>query len=287
MSTQCVACGGGLGADRVAKGTHEYAKCAGCGSASLVTGSPASVYNKGYFAGAKAGGYYDYQADETLHRATGAKRLAAVAAHAPATLRVADVGCALGYTLDEAVSRGWTEAVGVEVSDHAVAVAGGRGHRVLPDLDELETSAFDGVIFGQVLEHMPDPNAALAATSRVLKSGGVVFIETWDIESSTARRFGNRWQQISPPSVVHLFSSRGIRIMLERSGYEIIEITPWSKKVSVGGYLGVIAGKLPSWLGAPLMTIANVTRLSRIAITYRFDDLIAVVARKSGPPTPP
>jgi SAM-dependent methyltransferase len=95
-----------------------------------------------------------------------------------APVRVLDVGCSLGYTLDAARSLG-CEPAGVDVSGVAVAACRKAGH--VAEVGQLASLPFpDGhfavVVMKHVLEHTPDPLAALAEARRVLEPGGVLFV---------------------------------------------------------------------------------------------------------------
>ena len=80
--------------------------------------------------------------------------------------------------------------------------------------------------------------------------------------------------------MVRLFTERGLRTLLERHALDVDASGPWRKRVSIRGYLGVIASKLPSGLGRAMLRKANAVGITKLAVTYRFDDLIFVIARK-------
>ena len=93
-------------------------------------------------------------------------------------VRVLDVGCSLGYTLDAARELGF-EAVGVDVSGVAIEACRASGH--VAEIGQLASLPFpDGhfaiVVMKHVLEHTPDPQSALAEARRVLEPGGVLFV---------------------------------------------------------------------------------------------------------------
>ncbi len=78
--------------------------------------------------------------------------------------RVLDVGCAEGYLAAELAARGCS-VVGVEPDARAAAVARERGINVLEfDVEEvaLDATAFDVVLFVDVLEHLREPAPVLA-----------------------------------------------------------------------------------------------------------------------------
>lgn len=280
MARPCVLCGASFEGSAIAKGDYRYGVCGSCGSASLESGWEEAEYEAGYYTTGSAHGYYDYEADHALHLETAGRRLDEVMGLVDQARSVVDVGAALGYTLEAARARGLAP-VGVEVSSYARQRLGERGYATHSSLAEVVSLQTDALIMGQVLEHMPEPDRAIFDAHAALRPGGALFIETWDFASSTARRFGTRWQQISPPSVVHLFTAEGLRRLLERAGFIDIEIRPWQKRVSINGALGVMASKMPGPIGKATMWVAKATRVARIPVTYRFDDLIAVTARKA------
>ena len=94
--------------------------------------------------------------------------------------RVLDLGCAFGFATRLLKRRGY-DAVGVDASPDYIARAqqsdpGGvylladAGHVPLPD------ASFDGVIFLDVMEHLPDDRTAVAECARLLKPGGTLVL---------------------------------------------------------------------------------------------------------------
>lgn len=101
--------------------------------------------------------------------------------------RVADVGCG-GGLLAEGMARRGARVLGIDLSSQAVAVA--KLHAletgVAVDYREMaaealasaEAGAFDLVTCLEMLEHVPDPAAVVAATARLVRPGGDVVFST-------------------------------------------------------------------------------------------------------------
>jgi methionine biosynthesis protein MetW len=99
---------------------------------------------------------------------------------------VLDIGCGRGTLLAALRARTPQNVggsyVGVDISEAAVGSTQARGFRAkvaslehgLPFADEV----FDTVIFGEVIEHLYDPDAALLEISRVLKRNGRLVLTT-------------------------------------------------------------------------------------------------------------
>lgn len=301
-SVPCPGCGQVAWHPWRAAGDWRYLRCGLCRLARIdpmpTADDLGAVFDDGYFTGGGArGGYPDYDADRRTHLANAGHRLDRVRRldgrdhRAPrvgddAPLLV-DVGCASGYTLDVAVRRGW-RAVGVEVSPDAAARARSKGHRVVATLDELTgptsgsssgsssgslIGAVDVVGFFQVLEHLPDPLAALTTARALLRPDGVVICETWDGDSLIARLSGDRWQQLSPPSVLWVLDRPSARAVTARAGLQLIDWRPSSKLVSVG----LVAGQLGA---GPLAGAARrvVRRAGGSRVRYGLGDLVTFVA---------
>jgi SAM-dependent methyltransferase len=277
----CPACGATTTVSLFTSGDYDYRACTGCGSARLdpiPEIDPADLYDTDYFVGGRVpGGYADYGTDESLHRrnATGRLRRIADAGLAPPG-RIVEIGSGYGYFLDEARQRGW-DVSGSDVSVHARRQAGELGIDLAEDSTQLVGPA-DVLAAFQVLEHMRDPFPALQSALELVRPGGLVMVETWDRGHWMARRLGRRWQQVSPPSVIHLFTTDGLTRMAGRLGLVAVEIRPTPKHVSFGAVAGQLAtGR--AGLRKPLARVHS-SRLGQSAIKYRFGDLITLTARR-------
>ncbi len=280
----CKACGDEATRALFTSGDYRYVTCAGCGMARLdplPTDNVASeLYGAGYFEGGVPGSYQDYTGDEALHRQNARDRLNIISRLVVAPGTLVDVGCALGFFLDEARSAGWKVA-GVDVSPYARDYA--RDQLELNVYASLDSVALDNdvnvVSFFQALEHVADPHTALVAAHSLLEAGGTVVIETWDRMSWIARLSGRYWQQVSPPSVLYLFDRPTITEMLRRCGFSVRWIGKTSKRVGLGHVMGLLREKHPL-LTRPFALIMDSARVQRTSLRYGLGDLITVVAER-------
>jgi SAM-dependent methyltransferase len=131
-----------------------------------------------------------------------------------------DVGCGAGTLLRAARRCGW-DAVGTEIAANAVGALRNDGFEVhLGELQalELESASFDVISLVEVVEHVPDPAALLAATTRLVRPGGAVYVTTPHGRGISARVLGTRWSAVVPPEHLSLVSVRGMRKLFERAG---------------------------------------------------------------------
>ncbi len=183
-------------------------------------------YDQNYFYSNSKMGYADYLADEKNHRRNAKSILHSVNKIKDLTkLKVLDVGCAMGFLLDEARRFKACDVYGVEVSNYAYAYA-----KSSLEIDvihgELDSSHFASEFFDVVfligtIEHLLSPKKTLAIINRVLKSDGLLVITTID----TSGLF--RLYSIKPPEHLFYFNHNNIVILLTKLGFKIIKIKPY------------------------------------------------------------
>lgn len=141
--------------------------------------------------------------------------------------RVLEIGSGDGALLELARGAGAARVLGIEPT--AERRDAPDGVEVLPmrveDVDLNHEAggreAFDLVVCWHSLEHLPDPDAALQRTSRWLAPGGRVVVAVPDRAGLQARIGGDRWFHQDVPRHRSHYSSRGIRLALERQGLTV------------------------------------------------------------------
>ena len=106
--------------------------------------------------------------------------------------RVLSLGCGGGRTEAELVKRG-ASVLGIEPHEPAARAAEQRGLEMLvgdsdSTVDALAGREFDCLIYADVLEHIRDPEAVLAAHIPLLKPGGAVIISVPNFRNYTVFR---------------------------------------------------------------------------------------------------
>lgn len=243
-----------------------------------------TLYDASYFNNEESGevGYTDYIQDETNIRLTASKRLDHLEQFIDSGTML-DVGCAMGFFMDEAAKRGW-QVTGLDVSEFATEYVQERfGHTAyhgsLLDV-ELPEAPLDMVTMYDVIEHVPDPMGYIERVAEILRPGGVFELATPDIHSLPARLTGKRWigYKLSEEHVYY-FSEATLRTMLERAGFEVLHTRHIGKHVTLRLFLDRLGFYAP-WLSRPLSWLEKAFRLSERSFYVNPFDIIAVTARR-------
>jgi SAM-dependent methyltransferase len=144
--------------------------------------------------------------------------------------RLLDVGCGYGGFIALMLERGW-DAEGVDPSPTVVAAAVRKRRRVrLGTLEEVSDGdkPYDAVTMFYVLEHLPDPMAALRKASDLLALGGTLLVR---IPHTTPivrllSPFGLGGTLYDPPFHLYDFSPAVLREMLRRTGFTDVRTIP-------------------------------------------------------------
>lgn len=255
-------------------GPHRLWRCPACSAVFHRPFSPADAASRfapAYFRGSVGDGYADYLAEgPTLQRQAG--RYLALLASMTTGRRLFDVGCAAGFLLREARSRGW-QVAGCDVSDWAVREAQAAGldvRREAFDATSVEPAAeqtVDVVTMLNVLEHCAEPARAVERAWRMLAPGGLLCIETWDRQSWVARTLGARWHQWSPERVTTWFTRDALQALVGPPAWTWVRYGPVTRWISLARGLEVLGLPVPS--GARAMDLP-----------YRMGDLVMLVAKR-------
>lgn len=140
--------------------------------------------------------------------------------------RLLDLGCGPGFLLKAAQDVGWAVA-GADVSSFATGHARERfgiAHVTTGPLETVEfpDGSFDVVTLQHVIEHFRDPIRMVRRIKRWLVPGGLLWLETPDIDSGRARREGDRWVHIKVPEHLFYFNERTLTRLLAAQGFTVL-----------------------------------------------------------------
>ena len=201
--------------------------------------------------------------------------------------RLLDIGCGNGDFLVDAREAGW-HVSGVEPDPKAAAAAWKRDLDVTTGtVDKLaaKSSCFDVITISHVIEHVHDPIKLLKAAHRLLKPGGVVYIDTPNIGSDGAQLFGKNWRGLETPRHLVLFNLASLTSLLSATGYNGVKTerrtTVWQftylsslRMASGNSPYGQVPARLP-WFERLRLSIAftETAHLEFITLTARKGDV--------------
>ncbi len=128
-----------------------------------------------------------------------------------------DVGAGRGRFVAHARAHGFPDALGIEPSPRSSAA-----HVEAVSLEAATFADLGAITLWHVLEHVEDPAAALAQLRGWLRPGGALLVGVPDLDSLQARVGGPRWYHLDLPRHRTHFTARGLRILLERTGFSVV-----------------------------------------------------------------
>lgn len=136
-----------------------------------------------------------------------------------------DVGSGTGVFLNEMRRYGSWQLSGVELSQHAAEYAR-RKFDLQVFSGQVEDApwppgAFNVVTLWDVLEHLPNPRAALSRVRALLAQDGYLVFSVPNASSIDARLFGRYWIGLDAPRHMSVFNLHILRRLLGETGFTI------------------------------------------------------------------
>lgn len=150
---------------------------------------------------------------------------------------ILECGCSTGF-ISKQLAAGGSRVVGIEIDTEAAERARQFCARVLsldlnrPDWSNDVGERFDLVTYGDVLEHLLEPQAVLCETRNVLEPGGRVLISLPNIAFWTMRvkllmgRFEYESMGLLDHTHLRFFTFHTACKMIEQAGYRIVHFHP-------------------------------------------------------------
>ena len=188
----CIACGAQAGSARRFRGTEYLTRtCPGCGLGSIANpprGDQLTVlYSTGFYAPgpARRAGWVEFGHD--FNNAVRMRQLRGLPIG-----RLLDMGSGRGRFLGAAKAVGWA-VVGIELDQAWLELLAGDSASRSSSGDAVSPSVggtFDAITMWHVLEHLPDPRAALDRAAALLRPGGTLIVSVPNNDSLQARLGG-------------------------------------------------------------------------------------------------
>ncbi len=142
----------------------------------------------------------------------------------PGRGRLLDFACGYGGFFEIAQTRGW-DAHGSEIGQWAQRVAAARDLKnlhigTLGDL-HFPDAWFDVVHAAQVFEHLAKPKNELAEIRRILRPGGLLYIDVPNYRTLSIVLGRDDFMLNEPPQHLNYFSPKTLRSLLQASGFVV------------------------------------------------------------------
>lgn len=170
---------------------------------------------------------YDSAVEARCAARTYARLLPAIASRLRSTVGAMDIGAGDGAFMEELLSAGFSDVVGIEPSTAPILAA--REHikcliqQGLFCSDDFADRQFSIITCLQTIEHVPDPGGMMRAINSLLADGGAVLIVCHNRKALSARALGKK-SPIFDIEHLQLFSRESISNLLRTTGFVDIQV---------------------------------------------------------------
>lgn len=220
----------------------------------------ATYGNDNYFDDDGSGGYANYKAQEQALRLTFARLLKNLKKRGATGGKLLEVGCGLGYLLDEAGPY-FQVRHGTDFSSGAVAQAAKVADAVFcGGIEALEgDEIYDCVISNHVIEHVYQPGEFIQQLLARLRPGGSLVISTPHMGSYWRKFMGKRWPSFKLPEHIHYFDQPHLESLLASQGVQQIRDLPYPHAFPLSLVAAKLGLSVPASLGKLSLWIPQTT----------------------------
>jgi 2-polyprenyl-3-methyl-5-hydroxy-6-metoxy-1,4-benzoquinol methylase len=171
--------------------------------------------------------------------------------------KILDVGCATGYFLEAAKTKGY-ESYGVEFSDYSANIAKtkfGDGHIFKGTLEQshFENGMFDVITMSDLIEHVRNPIETLQKAHRLLSENGIIMIMTPDTGSLSYKLMKQKWTHYKLEHFYY-FNQKAIQQAALQSSFELVHYERAKKSMNID-YLHTQLNVYKNRLFTPLINL--------------------------------
>ncbi len=157
-----------------------------------------------------------------------------------------DIGSGYGYFLNEAQKQEY-DVTGIEPSKALYTYSKRylKAHMINTDFQsflKINKNNYDIITLIHVIEHLPDPKQTLEQIIGLLKPGGILYIETPNLDSHLYETEQDHYTFLTPPDHLWIFSPSSIRELLKNmKGVSVAKITTTTHPEH---FMGILKRKL-------------------------------------------
>lgn len=137
------------------------------------------------------------------------------------TNNILDLGCGMGFFLEEAKAKGWN-VYGTEFSDNAVE--GGRKIGVNMSKAPITTDTFANEMFDvitsfEVIEHINNPLEEIKIIQNILRSGGMMYVTTPNYNAIERILLKDRYDIFEYPEHLCFYTPKTLNYLFTHNGF--------------------------------------------------------------------
>ena len=142
---------------------------------------------------------------------------------------IGDIGAGFGIFPEE-LKKIWPDAnmFAIEPSVDMANICRSKGlvviESTMEDVDP-QSHTFDLLTAFELFEHLHDPSIFARKVSSLLKAGGYLYLTTLNGLGFDIQLLWERSKSVTPPHHLNFFNPRSIRLLLERMGFTLIEVS--------------------------------------------------------------
>ncbi len=195
---------------------------------------------------------------------------------------ICDIGTRYGVLVKLLHKNGFPNSFGIEYNPEAVKRGHQNGIKKVYQGDTFtlkETLAINNLptpkayVMVDVLEHLPYPEKDLEKLAENMETGGLLFLKQMDVKSLGVKIFGKNWYYWQPAAHMGFFDKKSTKNLLEKTGFEMVEVIRPNVKAQVKESLLQFRKFLKNLGGHSDGVLYTQKR-------YHLSDMFLVVARK-------
>jgi len=142
------------------------------------------------------------------------------------TGKLIDVGCGIGYFLEEAKKRGW-EVFGTEYTDEAIKICESKGITMKKgklNPNSFEPESFDVITNFEVIEHINNPQEEIQNFNQILRKGGLAYITTPNWNALLRYRLKAAYNVIVYPEHLSYYTPKTLKRLFKSKGFHALKV---------------------------------------------------------------